>query len=70
MSLFNPLLPPPHPRLSPSTWPCVKDVSMDAALDETFLPRGAQGSPEMGEGEENQGVRKGEGVKSPVGGEW
>lgn len=40
---------------------------MDAALDETFLPRGAQGSLKVGGGEK-QGVRKGEGVKRPIGG--
>ena len=35
---------------------------MDPALDETFLPRGAQGAPKMGEGTEAPGVKEGEGV--------
>lgn len=63
--MFNLLLPYPTPRLSPPTWPCVEDVSMDAALDETFLPRGAQESPKLGKGEEKHGVKEGEGVESP-----
>lgn len=35
---------------------------MDAALDETFLPRDAQGGPKMGEGKEEPGVKEREGV--------
>lgn len=40
----------------------MEDTSVDAALDETFLPRGAQGPPKMGEGKEARGVKEGEGV--------
>lgn len=41
---------------------------MDAALDETFLPVGAQESPKMEQGEEKHGMEKGEGVESPENG--
>lgn len=56
---------PPAPtlRLSPPTWPCVEDVSMGVALEETFLPRCAQGSPKMGERGERHEVKEGEGVE-------
>lgn len=32
---------------------------MDAALDETFLPRGAQGSLKVGGGEKTEGEERG-----------
>lgn len=41
---------------------------MDAALDETFLPRDAQGAPKMGEGNEEHRVKDQEGVEGP--GSW
>ena len=41
---------------------------MDAAFNETFLPRGAQGSLKVAKGEEKNGVKKREGLESPGGG--
>lgn len=65
VSLFNLLLPPPHPRLSPPTWPCVEDVSMDAACDDTFLPRGARRVPQNGERGRKLGGEERGGSKEP-----
>lgn len=58
----QPASPLPHPQTLPPSpgrvW------RMDAALNETFLPRGAQGSLKVERREEKNGVKKREGVAS------
>jgi hypothetical protein len=57
VSLSNLLLPNSIPYSSPILAVC-GDMSMDAALVKTFLPRAVQGAPKVGEGEEGRRQRR------------